>query len=324
MTADADNPLVSVLVPMRNEEAFIADCLASLRAQDYPALEILVLDGASTDRSPEIVAEIARADPRVRLVPNPGLRQAAALNVGLRAAHGVLLVRADAHARYGPGYVAGCAAHLLAGEAENVGGCQRAEGHTPFTRALAVALGSALGAGNAAYRLARAPQYTDTVWLGAWKRATLEELGGFDESLPANEDYELNVRLRRAGGRVLLDPALESTYYPRGSLGSLWRQYHTYGLAKVRVLRLHPGSLVARQLLPPLFVLALLAGLALLPLSRLPLALLVLPYLLVVLLAAVHGARRAGATAFPHLLLIYPTIHLAWGLGVLRGLVGGK
>jgi glycosyltransferase involved in cell wall biosynthesis len=323
MTTTADNPLVTVIVPMRNEEAHIADCLASLRAQTYPALEILVLDGASTDRSVEIVSAIAETDPRVRLVDNPGLRQAAAMNAGLREAAGVYIVRADAHARYGPGYVAGCVAPLRASKAENVGGCQRAEGHTPFTRALAVAMHSPLAAGNAAYRLARTPQYTDTVWLGAWARTTLEELGGFDESLPANEDYELNVRLRLGGGRVLLDPTLDSTYYPRGTLGSLWRQYHTYGRAKARVLRLHPGSLVPRQLAPPLFVLLLLACLALLPLTWLPLAAIGVPYAAVVLLAAVGGARHAGFAVFPRLLLIYPTIHLAWGLGVLRGMVAG-
>lgn len=311
-------PPVSILVPMRNEEEFIAACLASLRAQAYAGhLEILVLNGESTDRSAEIVHGIAVEDPRVKLLANPGRIQARAMNVGLRAAQGAILLRADAHAVYGPDYVATCVGHLVRGEAENVGGLQRGEGATYFTRALTVALASTLGAGGAAYRTASAPCYTDTVWLGAWRRETLETLGGFNETLAQNEDYELNVRLRQAGGRVLLDPALPGRYFPRTSPLTLARQYFRYGRAKVRVLRLHPGSLVLRQLLPPAAVAALLLSLALLPFTPLPAALCWGAYLLALLLGSLSAARRAPV-ALPVLPLIFVIIHLAWGLGVWR------
>jgi glycosyltransferase involved in cell wall biosynthesis len=316
-------PTVTILVPMRNEEAFIAACLASLRAQDYPAdlLDILVLDGDSTDRSCEIVAAVAADDPRVRLLPNPRRTQAAAMNLGVEAATGEIIVRADAHATYGPSYVPTIIEHLVSGRAENVGGLQRGTGTTLFSRAVAAALNTPLGAGGAAYRLATEPQYTDTVWLGAWYRKTLLELDGFDETLPANEDYEHSLRLRKAGGRVLLDPTLPSTYHPRTSPARLWRQYFRYGIGKARVLRLHPESLILRQIIPPAFTLALLVSLGLLPLSPWPLAVVGGGYLLAVVLASLHAARHAGWPLVPCFLLIYPTIHLAWGFGLLWGLL---
>ncbi|HOF87073.1 MAG TPA: glycosyltransferase family 2 protein [Armatimonadota bacterium] len=315
-------PTVTIIIPMRNEEAFIASCLASLRAQRYQAdrLEFLVMDGDSTDRSADIVTAIAGEDPRVRRIPNPGRTQAAGMNLGIAEAGGEIIVRADAHAVYGPDYVGACVRHLTAGEAENVGGLQRGTGTTYFSRAVAAAQNSAFGAGGAAYRLATAPCYTDTVWLGSWYKRTLVEIGGFNEWAVTNEDYEANCRLRARGGRILLDPSLESTYYVRGTLPLLWRQYFRYGLGKVRTWTLHPRSLKARQIIPPLFVLALLAAAALAALTPLPLRILGGTYLLAALLAALHTGIRRGVSLIPALLIIFPTMHLAWGLGFLWGL----
>jgi succinoglycan biosynthesis protein ExoA len=316
-------PRVSILVPMRNEEDFIEDCLTSLRAQAYPPelLEILVLDGDSTDRSPELVRAISTADPRVRLVHNPGRNQAAALNLGLEAATGDILVRTDAHAIYGPSYVPTVVDHLQAGRAESVGGQQRGQGNSYFGRAVAAALNTPLGAGNAPYRLATAPCYVDTVWLGAWRKETVRALGGFDEAMVPNEDYEFNIRLRAAGGRILLDPALPSVYYPRTSPARLWRQYFRYGLAKVRVLKRYPESLVVRQLIPPLLVFALVASLALTPVTSLPAVVVWGGYLAAILLGSLLTARRHGGRLLPALLLIFPMIHLSWGLSIWWALV---
>lgn len=310
-------PLVSLLVPMRNEEGFIESCLASLLAQYYPAdrLELLILDGQSDDRSPALVRALAETDPRIRLIDNPGRSQASAMNLGIRQARGEIIVRADAHATYGPSYVETCVQHLLAGRAENVGGLQRGQGTGYFGRAVAAALNTSLGAGNAPYRLATEQRYADTVWLGAWKKSTLEELGGFDETLPANEDYELNCRLRAAGGRILLDPALPSVYYPRTSPLRLWRQYFRYGVGKVRVLRRHPDTLVLRQLIPPVAILALgMAAFALIW-SLWPFAAVGGLYLLAVLLGSVQAARRGGLALSPVLPLVFPIIHFAWAAG---------
>lgn len=314
-------PLVSILVPMRNEEDFIESCLSSLCAQTYPAsqLEILVLDGLSTDRSPDIVARLASADPRIRLVPNPGRSQAAGLNIGMHEAHGEIVVRADAHAVYGATYVATCVEHLVAGRAENVGGVQHGVGTTPFGKAVAAAQNSPLGAGGAAYRLAQGNEvrYVDTVWLGAWHRQTLLEIGGFDETMVPNEDYELNCRLRERGGRILLDASLPSTYYPRTSPARLWRQYWRYGGAKVRTWRRHPRSLLPRQMAAPLFVLALAGALIALPWTTIPAIFLIGFYVMAVVLSSLHAAEARGWGLFPSLLLIFPCMHLAWGMGFL-------
>ncbi len=316
-------PFTTILVPMRNEEAFIEACLASLCAQDYPAdnLEILVLDGASTDRSPEIVQMLAERDRRIRLIDNPHRLQAAGLNLGIRAARGEIIVRADAHAVYGPTYVATCVGHLLSGRADNVGGLQRAVGVTPFAAAVAVAFMTPLGAGNAPYRLSTEQRYADTVWLGAWRRQTLLELDGFRPDMAANEDYELNCRLRERGGRILLDPTLPSTYYTRTTPSHLWRQYMRYGFGKIQCLRAHPDSLALRQLLVPLTMLILLLAAALLPWTWIPLLLVGGGYLTGVLLGSIHAAQAHGWRHFPLLPLIYITLHFAWGLGFLWGLL---
>lgn len=316
-------PTVTVIVPMRNEAGFIEACLASLRAQDYPQekLEILVYDGDSTDHSRELVAQIVQDDPRVRLLPNARRTQAAAMNEGINEANGDIIVRADAHAIYGPAYVATCVQHLVAGEAANVGGAQRGEGVTPFGRAVALALRTPLGAGNAPYRLATEPRYADTVWLGSWYRRTLKELDGMDETLITNEDYELNCRLRKRGGRILFDPSLESTYYPRTSPARLWRQYFRYGLGKVQVLRLHPDTLVLRQMVPPVFAAGLLLTALLTPFTAWPFVIYAGLYLLGLLAGTALAARRAGWRDALPLPLIYAIIHLAWGCGFWWGII---
>jgi glycosyltransferase involved in cell wall biosynthesis len=316
-------PFVTILVPMRNEEEFIAACLESLQRQHYQAdrMEILVLDGESTDRSAEIVQTVSADDPRVRLLPNPRRLQAAGMNLGIREAHGEIVIRADAHAVYGPAYVAICVEHLAAGRAENVGGLQRPVGAGPFGRAVAAALQTPLGAGNAPYRLARELRYADTVWLGAWRTETLRELGGFRDDMAANEDYELNCRLRERGGRILLDPSLPGTYYPRTSPRRLWRQYFHYGTGKIQCLRAHPNSLVLRQLLVPLVVAALLISLLLLPLTPFPALVSGGLYLLLLLLGSLAAAVKFGWRHLPLLPVIYPIIHVAWGAGFWWGII---
>jgi len=316
-------PFVTILVPMRNEEDFIAACLESLRRQCYPAdrLEILVLDGESTDRSVEIVKTISADDPRVRLLPNPQRLQAAGMNLGIREARGEYILRADAHAEYGPEYVAKCVMRLAAGKAENVGGPQRPVGAGNFGRAVAAALRTPLGVGNAPYRLAREARYVDTVWLGAWRADTLRELGGFREDMAANEDYELNCRLRERGGRILFDPSLPSTYYPRASPRRLWRQYFNYGQGKIQCLRAHPDSLVLRQLVVPLAITVLLISLLLLPLTPFPAIGAGGLYLLLIMLGSLAAAMKLGWRRLPLLPLVYPIIHFAWGLGFWWGMI---
>ena len=207
-------PTVSVVLPALNEGEYIEGCLASLLAQDYPAVtEILVVDGGSTDGT---VALAEAFGPPVRVVPNPRVTAAAALNIGISEAAGELICRADAHAEYAHDYIRRCVEVLLETGADNVGGPVRAVGRTPFGRAVAAVFSSPLGTGPAPSHYATDRRDGDTVWLGCWRRETLEALGGFDEDRLqwAAEDQELNFRIRRRGGRIVLDPSIRVTYFP--------------------------------------------------------------------------------------------------------------
>jgi glycosyltransferase involved in cell wall biosynthesis len=317
------HPLVTIIIPMRNEEAGIARCLASVRANTLPdgELEILVLDGESTDRSAGIVAAIGAEDPRVRLLPNPNRLQADAFNIGLAEARGEFVVRMDAHTLYEPDYVAQSVRVLRETGAANAGGVQRATGTTAVSQAIAAAVSSRFAAGDAKYRHASEPAWVDTVYLGAWRTETLRALGGMRAGWAVNEDYEMNVRLRAGGGTVRLDPAIRSTYFVRASFPKLARQYFRYGFWKVRTLRMHPGSLRWRQLVAPAFV----ASVLLTPLAVWGFgawgAVHLVAYAVANLAASVATAHAAGWRHLPLLPLVFLIIHLAWGSGFWCGLL---
>lgn len=316
-------PRVTVLVPMRNEAATIEACLESILANDVPdgELELLVLDGQSSDASPAIVEALSRRDHRVRLLSNPARLQAAAFNRGLAEARGEFLVRMDAHTIYESDYVAECIRLLEETGAAGVGGVQRAAGRTPTGDAIAAAVSSRFAAGDAKYRHATEAAWVDTVYLGAWRTATLRAVGGMNPDWAVNEDYEMNVRLRAAGGRMYLSPTIRSTYFVRGSLAKLARQYFRYGFWKVRTLRKHPGSLRWRQLVAPAFVLSLLAAPGFVALVGLAGLLHLAAYAVANLMASIRIARRRGWALLPRLPIIFFLIHASWGSGFLAGLV---
>jgi glycosyltransferase involved in cell wall biosynthesis len=281
--------------------------------------ELLVLDGQSDDGSGALVDAMAGRDPRLRRIPNPARLQAPAFNLGLAAARGRYLVRMDAHSLYADDYIAESVRLLEETGAENVGGVQRATGTTWLAEAIAAAVSSKFAAGDAAYRNATTPRWTDTVYLGAWRTETLRRLGGMREDWAVNEDYEMNVRLRAAGGRIYLSPTIHSTYFVRASIPKLARQYARYGFWKVRTLLAHPTSLRWRQLVAPAFVLSLLATpitVALVgPLGATHIGL----YLVANLLASMATAAKAGWRLLPALPIVFLTVHLAWGSGFLAG-----
>ncbi|HRP07502.1 MAG TPA: glycosyltransferase family 2 protein [Gemmatimonadales bacterium] len=315
-------PLATVVVPMRNEEAGIIACLDSILANQVPGgLELLVLDGESTDGSAALVGELAVRDPRVRLLPNPARLQSDAFNIGLREARGKYLVRMDAHTHYESDYIAECVRLLEETGAENVGGVQRATGTTPLSRAIAAAVSSRFAAGDAAYRNATAPGWVDTVYLGSWRTDTLRRLGGMRPGWAVNEDYEMNIRLRQMGGRIYLSPTIRSTYFVRGSLGKLARQYFRYGFWKVRTLLEHPGSLRWRQMVAPAFVLSvLLTPFSVMLLGPLFGTLHLVAYLAANLAASTVVAARNGLKHLLLLPVIFAVVHFCWGTGFLAGL----
>ncbi len=318
----SERPFVSVLVPMRNERAFIVQCLDSIVANDYPGhrIEVLVIDGMSTDDSAEIVRRYGERHLFIRLLANPKRFQVAALNVGLREARGEIIVRMDAHTRYAPDYIRTCVDLLQTAGAENVGGLQRAVGTDYISRAIAVAITTPFGIGNAHFRYAERMMWVDTVYLGAWRKARLQALGGFDERWAVNEDYELNCRLRKSGGRILLSPEIKSFYYVRPSLEALALQYFRYGFWKVKTLSSHADSLRWRQLAPPALVVGLLLSLVLSTFWPALGALVPGVYGLTIGLAALTTASRRGWRYLPVLPVIFATIHVGWGLGFLMGL----
>ncbi len=226
-------PAVSCVIPVRNERHAIADAVRSCLYQRYDgAIEVVVADGMSSDGTREVIEELAAVDPRVRMVDNQARVTPAALNAAISASSGEVVVRCDAHAVLPPGYVATAVATLERTGAVNVGGIQHAVGDDVTSRAIAMAMTSPLGVGDARFRYGGDAGPVDTVYLGVFRRDAIDAVGGFDETLVRNQDYELNYRLRQSGGIVWFDPDLVVDYRPRASLGSLWRQYFEYGTGK--------------------------------------------------------------------------------------------
>ena len=306
---------VSIIIPARNEEAAIAATLDSVLAQDYAGpVEVIVADGSDY---PTMAGIIRASYPEVRIVPNPERNTPAGLNCAIReAATGEVIVRCDARATLPPGYVRRAVGTLERTGASNVGGRQQAAGTTFFEKAVAVAMNSLPGSGGAPYRVGTAPGPTDTVYLGAWRRDTLEAVGGFNASLNRNEDYELNWRLRRRGGTVWFDPELAAEYRPRGSMASLVRQYFNNGRWKSTMLMLHPKSLRFRHLAAPMLALSLVvsAGLAISGVFWWAAALPLLYLAFLVLWAASVGRlrREPSAALIP---VVLAAMHLSWGIG---------
>ncbi len=246
-------PGVSIILPTLNERAFLRDCLDSLAAQDCgDIVEILVVDGGSTDGT----REMAVTSPGVKLLDNPNVTAASAMNVGIAASTGGIICRADAHTLYATDYVRRCVEVLLETGAANVGGAMRPVGTTNFGRAVAAVTSSPLGVGPGKFHYSQEREVVDTVYLGCWRRETLESLAGYDESQLqwAAEDQELNFRIRQAGGRVVLDPSIRSWYFPRATPSALWRQYANYGVAKASTLAKHRSLPTWRPLAPAALV----------------------------------------------------------------------
>ena len=327
-------PTVSVVIPCRNESGTIEGLLEALRGQSYPAesMEILVVDGMSLDGTREVVRAAAheRRPPLVRLLDNPGLTVPRAMNVGITAAKGAIVVRLDAHSVPARDYVERCVTALEAGKGDCIGGAWTVRPGAPgaVAEAIALAAGHRLGAGDARYRIGGSAGPVDTVPFGAFRRETLLRAGLFDEDLTVNQDYELNTRLRTAGGVVWFDPAIRCAYFARPRLRALWRQYWRYGRGKRRMLSRHPASLRPRQAVPPLFVASVVGlSLAAVPMARAraPLALLAGAYA-AANAVAVNGMVRRGADRRAAALapLAFATMHVAWGAGFLTGLVTGR
>jgi glycosyltransferase involved in cell wall biosynthesis len=306
-----DQPLVDVIVPAKDSAEELGTTLRAIAIQDYSNLGSIVVAASDSE-----TAAVARDEGAV-VVENPSGRTPVGLNLALAQANGEVIARVDAHSRIPPGYLARSVEILRQTGADVVGGMQVPVGKTPWERAIAGAMASRLGAGDARYRIGGAAGPVDTVYLGVFQRSALERVGGYDEHFDRNQDYELNQRIRDSGGIVWFDPSLEVTYRPRGSLGDLARQYFDYGRWKREFARRHPGDLRLRQLAPPLLVLGLVAAIVLgvwWPWAWLAIA----GYALLLLLAGITHLGDLGGTALL-MPLALATMHSSWGVGFLFG-----
>lgn len=319
---------VSVVVPCRNERAHIEAFVDSVLGQRLPAgatLEVVIGDGLSDDGTRERLAARAVGEPRLRWIDNPERITSAALNRAIAAADGEVIVRMDVHTAYADDYIARCVQTLAQTGATCVGGPWRALDSPGRAGAIAAAFGSRFGSGGAASRRIDFSGEVDTVYLGAWRRADLLRLGGFDEALVRNQDDELALRILRSGGRIWQNPAIRSWYVPRASFAALFRQFWQYGYWKVAVIRKHRLPAAPRQLVPFAFVAVLLALTASSPFW--PRAPTVLGALLGLYAAAAFGAAalvvppwrsplRWGGVAWA-----FACMHFGYGLGFARGLL---
>jgi len=320
---------VSVVIPCREEKKYIAQALKSILANDYPQdrLELLVVDGMSTDGTREIVTEFSRIYPLIKVFDNPKKIPASALNIGIAQAKGDIIMRMDSHSTYPPNYISSLVEWQDKTGAENVGGVWRTlpGGDSAMARAIALGMSHPFGVGNVYFRIgASSPRWVDSVPFGCYPREVFEEIGLFDEDLVRNQDDEFNLRLKKKGGRILMVPDLVIDYYARENLSKLWRMYYQYGYFKASVARKLGWVLSLRHFIPSLFVLALTGSFLLSWWSPLlgGLGILILAiYLLADAIFAWRAGRRQGITVTACLAIVFPTLHFGYGIGFLKGLV---
>ena len=333
-------PLVSVIMPVRNEASFIDRSLGSVLAQSYglDAMEILIVDGMSDDETRERIAAIQEREPHadIRILDNPGKTAPYALNIGIRGSSGEVVVRVDGHCEIGRHYVAHAVEHLRHG-ADGVGGPLETLGEGSTAKAIAVAMSSRFGVGGVAFRTTdasagmeppldlEAVREVDTVAFPAYTREVMAKAGPYNEEFVRNQDDEYNYRLRKNGARLLLATDMPARYFSRASFGKLWRQYFQYGYWKVRVLQEHPRQMSVRQFVPPLFVFTLLASAVIAsaaPPWGIALWLAVTgSYLIANLIATVVSAKGLEAPIAWRLPLCFALLHLGYGSGFLVGLI---
>jgi glycosyltransferase involved in cell wall biosynthesis len=303
-------PTVTIAIPVLNEAEAIEACLDAVAAQTYDRIvEVLVVDGGSTDDTRAIVAD----RPGIRLIDNPRRIQAAALNIALAEAKGDVFVRVDGHCQIAPDYVEQCIEALELTGAAMVGGAMTPAAERPFQRGVAAAMSSRLGAGPARFHTGGASGRVDTVYLGAFATELGRDVGGYAEDVGVNEDAEFAIRMG-ARGPVWFDETITSTYMPRSSLRAVGRQFFRYGRSRAATVRKHPRSLAGRQLAAPLLVLGLLS-----PRRRAVAA----GYLAVVALGTARKIAEDPAVGVA-MAATLPTMHMCWGTGFLRGLVPAR
>jgi cellulose synthase/poly-beta-1,6-N-acetylglucosamine synthase-like glycosyltransferase len=324
-------PFVSIVIPCFNEELTIRKLLTAICAQTYPIarLEVVIADGLSTDKTRQVIASFQAEQPQLELlvVDNSKRIIPAGVNAAVRASHGDIIIRLDGHSIPYPDYVANCVVALEQKRGDNVGGVWeiKQSRETPLAACIAIAAAHPLGVGDAHYRLGKQAGAVDTVPFGAFRRSLFDQLGGFNEDLLTNEDYEFNTRIRQSGGVVWLDPSIRTVYLARANLKELAHQYFRYGYWKMKMLRKYPKTIRWRQALPPLFVVSLIILGIISIFAPKVLFLLGFEILLYLLILLVFGAIIARTHHRIGCIIGFPaaiaTMHICWGTGFLWSII---
>ncbi|OHB55233.1 MAG: hypothetical protein A2Y07_11065 [Planctomycetes bacterium GWF2_50_10] len=320
-------PFVSVIVPCRNEGDFIARCVCSILVCDYPKdrFEVIVVDGMSTDDTRFEISQLQKSHPNLKLYDNPERIVPTAMNIGISNSKGEVIIRVDGHAEVPPNFIAQNISKLQAHpEAWCVGGAIDSISDTYVGKAIAVAMSSRFGVGNAMFRLGNYEGYVDTIAFGAYHRWVFDKIGTFDEELVRNQDDELNYRLIKEGGKILMSPSIHSKYYTRTSLSKLWRQYFQYGFWRIRTMQKHRRPATLRQMVPLLLVLSMLSLLIGGAFFR-PVLLLLMSeiflYLLLLVAGIVDVSRKAGVSYGLLSPIVFIILHFGYGFGSLWGIM---
>ncbi|MEU9979509.1 glycosyltransferase family 2 protein [Streptomyces sp. NPDC051014] len=311
-------PAVSVIMPVLNEERYLRDSVRHILGQEYAGeMEVVIALGPSTDRTDEIAAELVREDSRIVTVPNPSGRTPAALNAAIEASRHPIVVRVDGHGMLSPDYIATAVRLLEKTGAQNVGGIMHAEGENAWEEAVAAAMTSKLGVGNAPFHTGGGAGPAETVYLGVFRREALEQQGGYNEEFIRAQDWELNYRIREAGGLIWFSPELKVQYRPRPTVRALAKQYKDYGRWRHVVARYHPGSISTRYLAPPAAVCAIAAGVVV-GATVTPWAFVVpAGYLAAITAGSVPAGKGLSLRARAQIPIALATMHMCWGFGFL-------
>ncbi len=319
------NPKVSIVMPILNEEKYIAKCIDSILQQDYPKddLELILVDGCSVDNTQKIINDYMEKYDFIKLYENAKKTVQYALNIGIREARGEYIVRMDAHAEYADDYVSKCVEYLEKTDAVNVGGPMVSRGKNPIQKVVAAAYHSEFALGGGKFHREDFQGYADTVFLGAFKKDYLLKIGLYDERLPRSEDDDLNFRINENGGKVYITPEIKSVYYPRDNYVSLFWQYYEYGLWKVAVVKKHRRPARISHLIPMLFVAFILIFSILSLFSKAALCILLSVLALYAALDAYFSFRSKYVSSFLdklRLMYVHFILHISYGIGFWVGI----
>ena len=307
-------PGVSVVLPILNEERYLAHAIEGILNQKYPGdMEIILALGPSRDGTNQIAHELSATDSRIVLVESPTGRTAVGLNLAIGKSRYEIICRIDGHAQISQTYIRDAVEIMQETDAVNVGGIMAAVGQSPFEGAVATAMRSPLGVGGARFHVGGQAGPADTVYLGVFKKSALISVGLYDERFTRAQDWELNYRLRQSGGTIWFDPRLVVTYRPRPSIKALAKQYFEYGRWRHAVVRTHKGTANYRYLAPPIattiILISVITGLLFTPFFFIP----ALTYAAAILV----GSIVIGKSLFEKVALssVLATMHISWGIG---------